>query len=265
MQNNLSDNQPAKSIFSGIHPKLSFYAGLVLGLLGSCSVALILLLPKIIYSSPTQAGQAANVAQNPAPAADVAPNPNPEPSVQDIKLAAITPSDWQRGADNPKITIVEFSDPECPFCKRFHATMQQVMDEYGDKVKWVYKHAPLLSLHSKAKREAEAFECAGELGGNEAFWKFADRLFEVTPSNNGLADSELPRIASYIGLDQKKFTDCLDSEKYGNKVMSNLQEAESAGMQGTPYSIMVMGDQKIPINGALPYDQIKSGLDSLLN
>ena len=117
------------------------------------------------------------------------------------------------GNPGAPVKLVEFSDFECPFCKRFHLTMKRLMNEYGEdgKVAWVYRHFPLVSLHSKARREAQAAECASELGGNEAFWAYSDRLFEVAPSNNRLDLALLPRIAQLIGLDRAKFEACLAS------------------------------------------------------
>lgn len=88
-----------------------------------------------------------------------------------------------RGNANAKITIAEYSDLECPFCKQFHQTMQQVMQANANDVKWVYRHMPLDSLHSKARIEANAAECASEQG---KFWEFTDSVFKVTPSNNGM-------------------------------------------------------------------------------
>src|SRR3989344_453399 len=100
------------------------------------------------------------------------------------EMSPITSTDHIRGNPDAPIKIVEYSDFECPFCKRFHETMQQVSAEYGDQVAWVYRHFPLDQLHSKARKEAVASECAAELGGNDAFWKFTDRFFELTPSND---------------------------------------------------------------------------------
>lgn len=106
------------------------------------------------------------------------------------------------GNPNADVLIIEYSDTECPFCKQFHETMHQVMDQYGKdgKVAWVYRHSPIDQLHPKARKEAEALECANEQGGNDAFWKYADKLFEITPSNNGLDAAQLPVIAAMIGL-----------------------------------------------------------------
>jgi len=101
---------------------------------------------------------------------------------------------------NAPVKIVEFSDTECPFCKRFHTTMQQVVKDSNGQVAWVYRHFPLDQLHSKARKEAEATECAAELGGNEKFWAYLNRLMEVTPANDGLDLAELPVIAAYVGL-----------------------------------------------------------------
>lgn len=87
------------------------------------------------------------------------------------------------GNPKAKISLIEYSDFECPFCKRFHQTMQQVMAAHGDNVRWAYRHFPLDSLHRKARPEALAAECAGEQG---KFWEFTNSVFEVTPSNDGM-------------------------------------------------------------------------------
>ncbi len=198
------------------------------------------------------------------------PSPTPTAAVPSptaptiIELAAVTSKDWVRGKRTAKVAVVEFSDLECPFCKRFHPTMKQLITAYPDDVQWVYRHFPLDSLHSKARKEAEATECAGELGGNDGFWEYTDRLFEVTPSNNGLDPAQLPQIARDIGLDRAKFQTCLDSGKYAKKVQDHLDQAVAAGGQGTPYSVVVVGDQKIPVSGAVPYGQLKSVIDSVV-
>src|SRR3990167_9400150 len=98
-----------------------------------------------------------------APAAAGAPQ-------QAAKKPEVTDKDWYKGNKNAKVVMVEYSDLECPFCKSFHPTMQQVMKDYGDKVKWVYRHYPL-NFHANAQKEAEATECAGKLAGNDGFWK----------------------------------------------------------------------------------------------
>lgn len=192
-----------------------------------------------------------------------APTPS-QPSGSAISLAPITNEDHIKGNKNAKITIVEYSDTECPFCKRFHPTMQQIVDDYNGQVNWVYRHFPLTSLHSKAPKEAEATECAAELGGNDGFWAYLDRLFAVTPANNGLDLAQLPQIAEDVGLNRSKFEACLNSGKYAQKIQDQTDQAQAAGGRGTPYSIIVSGDQTIPVSGALPLEQIKSMIEPLL-
>jgi protein-disulfide isomerase len=182
-------------------------------------------------------------------------------------MALITKNDHILGDINAPIKIVEYSDLECPFCKRFHETTKQIMDEYGKtgEVALVFRHFPLEQLHSKAPKEAEATECAAELGGNTSFWAYIDRLFEITPSNNRLELSQLPKIATYIGLDETKFSICLESGKYAAKVAKDLANAAATGGRGTPWSIVVARDgAKYPINGALPYFQVKTIIESAL-
>ena len=183
------------------------------------------------------------------------------------KMRPVEAADHIRGDRNAPVKIVEYSDTECPFCKRFHETMNQIMSEYGEsgKVAWVYRHFPLDVLHKKADKEAEALECAGELGGNEVFWRYADRLFEVTPSNDGLVEAELPRIAQFVGLDVKKFNACLSSGKYAEHVEEDTQNAQATGGNGTPWSIIVAPNgKKYPLSGAQPYEAVKQLIDLAL-
>lgn len=183
------------------------------------------------------------------------------------KMAPIGAEDHIRGNPNAPVKIVEYSDFECPFCKRFHPTMQQVMKEYGDSVAWVYRHFPLDQLHPvKARKEAVASECAAEQGGNDAFWKFADRFFELTPSNNQTdIDTVLPQIAKEIGLDEVKFASCLASKKYDAHIEENVQNAMATGGNGTPWSIIVgKNGKQYPLSGAQPYEAVKQLIDVAL-
>ena len=182
-------------------------------------------------------------------------------------IAPVTGSDHIRGRSSAPVVIVEYSDTECPFCKRFHETMRQIMTEYGatGDVAWVYRHFPLDSIHPKADKEAEALECANEQGGNDAFWLYADRLFEITPSNNGLDESELPTIASYVGLDPATFATCLSSGKYASHVEDDTQNAIQTGGTGTPWSIIVARNgKKYPLNGAQPYESVRQLIELAL-
>lgn len=186
---------------------------------------------------------------------------------ENIALREVSGKDHIRGNPNASVKLVEFSDPECPFCKRFHLTMQKVMEEYGKsgKVAWVYRHFPLDSIHSKARKESEALECAGEQGGNAKFWDYLDRLMEITPSNNGLDLAQLPKIAEYVGLDSAKFKQCLDGGKYAEVIGNDLSDGMNAGVQGTPHSVILSKKgKKIVVSGAQPYESVKASIEQAL-
>lgn len=174
-------------------------------------------------------------------------------------------TDHIRGDKNAKVFVIEYSDFECPFCKRFHPTMQQLFSDYQGKVAWVYRHFPL-SFHANAQKEAEASECASEQGGNDAFWKYADKILERTTSNGtGFALTDLVPLAKEIGLDDAKFKSCLDSGKYAKHVQQDEQEGQAAGVTGTPGSIIWTKDGKSQlISGAVPLSSLKAVIDQSL-
>lgn len=190
----------------------------------------------------------------------------PPQTKQDLNaLPSVTDKDHIRGSKDADVVLVEYSDLECPFCKRFHPTMQQVMQEYGNKVAWVYRQYPL-SFHQNAQKEAEASECVNELGGNDAFWSFIDKIFEKTTSNGtGFALDQLGPLAAEIGIDQSQFQQCLDSGRYAKHVQEDEAGGVKTGVQGTPGTIIVAKNGKKDFaNGALPFDQIKQQIDALL-
>ena len=198
------------------------------------------------------------------PSSPRAENLAQSPEVQ-INLEPVTEKDHIVGNREAELVIVEYSDTECPFCKTFHNTMREIVQTYEGKVSWVYRHFPIAQLHSRAVKEAEATECAAELGGNQAFWKYLDKVFETTKSNDSLDPSELPKIATAIGLDTGKFNTCLSSGRHTELVKKGVEEAIKAGALGTPYSIIVTRDgKKVLINGAEPIAMVKDKIDSLL-
>lgn len=196
----------------------------------------------------------------------------PEPEV-----AKVTSSDHIRGNKNAEIVIIEYSDIECPFCKVYHQTLKKIYDEYGkdNKVAWVYRHFPLSygerALHQNAAKEAEATECAAELGGEEAFWKYIDVIYATTKSNDGLALATLPDLAATVGLDKTKMKACIDSGKYAAKVRESYDAGAKAGAAGTPYTVIQFDGENIPLVnengqglGALPYEVLKKIVDNML-
>lgn len=184
-----------------------------------------------------------------------------------VGIQPVTSEDHVLGNPEAPVKMIEFSDLECPFCKRVHPTLTEIMDEFGKdgRVAWVYRHFPLDGIHPKADKEAEASECAAELGGNGAFWRYISRIYEVTPSNNGLDTAKLPEVAAELGLDRAKFEACLASGKYAAKVEAHTQEAAAAGGNGTPYTVIVAKNGKtFPVSGAQSYAVFKETIEEAL-
>lgn len=185
------------------------------------------------------------------------------PALTAGNIRPVDETDHIRGSKNAKVTLVEYSDLECPFCKSFHPTMQQVMKEYDGKVRWVYRHFPLDSIHPKARPAANAAECVASLAGNEGFWNYIDKLFEGAPAT--LTDEQLKTIASGLGVNASQFDDCFKSKKFENKINVDLQDGQTGGITGTPGTIVIDakgGKQLIP--GALPLESVKQILDQAL-
>jgi len=170
--------------------------------------------------------------------------------------------DHIRGAKNPKVLLVEYSDFQCPYCQKFKPTMTQILANYPNEIAIVYRHFPL-SFHQNAQISAEASECAGE---QNKFWEMHDVLFEKGQSDGtGLNKADLKQYAKDLKLNTIKFNDCLDTNKYKGEVTEDYSSGTSAGISGTPGTVMIAPDgaQRL-ISGAVPYEQIKSLIDSVL-
>lgn len=173
------------------------------------------------------------------------------------------------GNPQARVKVMEYMDLECQHCKVFHTTMHQIMDYYGGSgsVAWVVRHFPLGSIHSKAPQEAQAAECAAAQKGDAGFFAFIDKVFEVTPSNNGLDLAQLPVIAQAVGLNVDAFNACLSAGTYSKKVTDSYAEAIAAGGQGTPYTLIVVDNELVPggnLSGAQSYASMRAALDAIL-
>lgn len=183
----------------------------------------------------------------------VSPASDQQPKIAQFE---ITKDNHIRGDFNAPITLVEFSDFECPFCERHYPTLNKILNDYQGKVRLVYKHFPLSSIHPNAQKAAEASECADEQG---KFWEYHDKLFENQPTGYSL--EKFKKFAKDLGLNPTKFNDCLDSGKYAQKVQTDYQEGVQKGVQGTP-ATFVNGQL---VSGALPYEAFKQIIDQKLN
>lgn len=181
-------------------------------------------------------------------------------------VSAVDPeSDYIRGEQKAEFSLIEYSDFECPFCKRFHKTAMQFIEQ-NPEVNWVYRHFPLNFHNPGAQKQAEASECAGELGGNDAFWQYTDLIYERTRSNGkGFPIDKLAPLAVEIGLDQEAFKQCLNSEKYKRKVLQQMANGQAGGVTGTPGNFIRHNatGATIAVHGAQPLRALKQALESL--
>ncbi|QQR92781.1 MAG: DsbA family protein [Candidatus Iainarchaeum archaeon] len=234
----------------------------------SILIAALILGGSMVWSANTLSAGLANldvVANNTGgttvPPAVVPDTTDPAPvaiSVQDLEGGSA-----MLGDPNAPVTIVEFSDFQCPFCQRFVSdAYPQIKTNYVDtgKVKIVFKHFPL-SFHPFAQKASEAAECARTLSGDEKFWMMHDKMF----ANQSAIDvPDLKRYAKEIGLNETQFNACLDNGDTAAKVQADYTTGTSLGVSGTPSFVIGSGDNGTPLVGALPYASFKSAIDAAL-
>jgi protein-disulfide isomerase len=175
-----------------------------------------------------------------------------EPPRHEVELSADDPS---LGSASAPVTLVEFSDFQCPFCQRVAPTLKQVKEKYGDKVRVVWKDFPLTQIHPQAFKAGEAAHCAADQG---KFWEYHDRLFA---NQQALQPNDLKKHATDIGLDAAAFNSCLDSSKYGERVRDGVAEGSRLGVNSTP-TIYINGRL---LSGAQPFETFVSVIDEELS
>jgi len=189
----------------------------------------------------------------------------PTPPPEQERTVSID-DDYIKGLLSAKLTLIEFSDFQCPFCERFYRETLPLIDrEYirTGKVRMIYRDFPLDNLHPDAQKAAEAAQCAGEEG---KFWEMHDKLFE---NQKTLGVDQLKKYAKQLGLSPERFDDCLDSGKYLEETRKDLVAGQTAGVQGTPtfflgYTRKDKTIQAMAIRGAQPYSAFKQAFDKML-
>lgn len=250
-----------KGLFELIDGKSAFIMGLVtsvlsLGTIGFIALSVFVFSGRLALMSAAQAQLAA------------APSPSvPTQPTQPAPTAPTGPVDVGvghfpvKGDAKAKVTVIEFADFRCPFCERYYTQVEkQVMKEYVDsgKVKYAFRGYAFLGPASTAAHEAG--ECANEQG---QFWKFHDWMYDHQADESNTeyySNDNLIKYAADLGLDKAKFTSCLTSHKYADKVTQDLNEGQAAGVNGTPTTFV----NGVAIVGAVPYAQLKAAIDAAL-
>jgi protein-disulfide isomerase len=155
-----------------------------------------------------------------------------------------------QGPENAPVTLIEFTDFQCPYCGRARPVVQQILDTYGDKVRYVVRDFPL-NFHANAKKAAEAAHCAGDQG---KYWDFNKKLWEY---QSALENADLKKYAQDLNLDAAKFAECLDGGKYSAEVDKDISDGAKAGVSGTP-SFFINGQM---ITGARPFEHFQEIID----
>ena len=211
----------------------------------------------IFFSNPQGGGVTGNVVNNnPNPIASPAPTiPAPTPGKVNIEIGDAP----IKGDKNAPVTIIEFSDYQCPFCSRFYSdTLSQIDEQYikTGKVKFAYKDFPL-SFHPLAQKSAEAAKCVRDQDGDEGYWALHDKIFE---NQGSLSLDNLKQWAREVGADGGEFDTCLDSGKFASDVQAEFREGQGAGVRGTP-AFFVNGKL---LSGAQPFVAFKQAIDAEL-
>ena len=252
------NNSDSKSFFDSMDSKTAFIVGFVASILVIGTIGFFILGGCMLKGSCTGTSTAsADSAPTQVAVApdDLAPNPAPIPTGA---VPDVTDDDYVRGNPNAKVTMIEYSDFECPFCSRFAETTDEILDEYGDDIRFVYRHFPL-SFHPEAEPAALAAECAGEQG---KFWEFHDELFA---NQTSLGTKLYDEIADDLGINNSQFKDCIDTEKYAAKIRTQAQEGGAAGVSGTPGSFIIDADGNIEaVKGALPFSAVQPLIEAAL-
>lgn len=197
---------------------------------------------------------------NQAGAKEIQPLPTTTQPQQPTKIEVSVDDDPVNGSSNAPVTIVEFSDFQCPFCERFFTqTLPSIEENFikTGKAKLVYRDFPL-SFHQYAEKAAEAADCANEQG---KFWEYHDTLFQKQSEWTSGGVDKLKEYAKNLNLDTNKFNTCLDSGKYANEIQKDLNDGSSYGVSGTP-TFFING---IEVVGAQPYSAFEQVINQQLS
>ncbi|MEK7638713.1 MAG: thioredoxin domain-containing protein [Patescibacteria group bacterium] len=194
-------------------------------------------------------------------------NPADTTATANSGLRPVDDTDYISGNPNAPILLVEYSDYDCPFCKQFHETLDQIIDEYGvtGRIAWVYRQFPIAQLHPNSPKISEAALCVGDIGGNDAFWKFTNLIFQQRDITEPTNVTLLPEYAESAGISREAYIECMDSGRMEAAVTASIEDGFNAGARGTPYTVLIAGNQQAVIDGARSYDTVKGIVKNLID
>jgi len=236
----------------GDNPKVSFLLGLFIGVAAFSTISALIFMVAFFTGKNTKFTAGEEAADVVAAEVDLG---TAEPAPEVAEVPAVSADDHIKGPENAKITLIEYSDFECPYCSKHNDTLNQIMEDYGDDVRLVFRHFPL-SFHPNAQSAAIASECAAEQG---KFWQMHDKIFEANESGTMGIDA-WKQAAQDMALDMIKFNDCLDTEKYADQITAQMQDALEAGVGGTPATFI----NGYMVSGALPYESFAQMIEAEL-
>ena len=279
--------EPKADLFENFKPKTAFFLGLIGGALVLGTIGFLIMLATSFGNRNSNIAQQNNPVVQPGTVnADTTADQQPNFSA----IRSVDSKDNIQGSKNAKVTIIEYSDFECPYCASVVPTLQRVLQEYNGKVRVIFRYLPL-SFHPYAAKAAEAAQCAAEQG---KFWEMHDKLFtEQSALDGSLKKADAPQVAGRIivptqsqtgivyvditdalasikqfaqglSLNMNKFNSCLDDGKMADKVAKDVAEAEAVLPQqlyGTP-AIFLNNKEFLP--GAYPFEDFKKVIDRLL-
>lgn len=258
-KNIVHDPEPKPGLFSKTNPKAGFYIGLMVGITAVSLIGFLSLLSMVIgKDNETDGGKVAGEVKTNQPNQNANTNPSqvqqPKAPAQDV---VITDADHSIGPKDAKVTIVEYSDFQCPYCGKHHTTIKSLQEKYKDQVRFVFRHFPL-SFHENAQPAALASECASEQG---KFWEMHDKLFD----NQSSLSSELySKLAKELGLNTGQFEDCIKTNKYEQAITDDLSSGLASGVEGTPATFVITADKQTLVSGAVPQSQVESAINQAL-
>lgn len=235
--------------------KTMFFTGLFLGIALTAALAFSGMFAFVWKGGSFGSGPNAVAANPNVPSVPIDPGADAPPAVLTTDVDA--GRDHILGNKNAKVTIVEYSDFECPFCQRHEPTVKQALVDFPNDVRLVYRHYPLTAIHLNSQKAAEASECVAKLAGNDGFWKMHDNLFAA--QTTGLGTDAFVKAAKDAGVNEAAFKKCLDAGEMAGRVNEDVATGNDSGVQGTPATYV--NGQGVD-GGAVPYSVLKAALEA---